>query len=42
MMTARVDARGATHDIYFPTVGLHSDVRPAEGELPQSRSHFRT
>ncbi len=41
MMTARVDARGTTHDVYFPTVGLHSDVRPAEGELPQSRSHFR-
>ena len=41
MMTARVDGRGGTHDVYFPTVGLHSDVRPAEGELPQSRSHFR-
>ena len=41
MMTVRVDARGATHDVYFPTVGLHSDVRPAEGELPASRSHFR-
>ncbi len=41
MMTARVDARGSTHDVYFPTVGLHSDVRPAEGDLPQSRSHFR-
>ena len=41
MMTVRVDSRGATHDVYFPTVGLHSDVRPAEGELPQSRSHFR-
>ena len=41
MMTVRVDARGATHDLYFPTVGLHSDVRPAEGELAQSRSHFR-
>jgi glucoamylase len=40
-MTVRVDSRGTTHDIYFPTVGLHSDVRPAEGELPQSRSHFR-
>jgi hypothetical protein len=40
-MTVRVDARGTTHDVYFPTVGLHSDVRPAEGELPQSRSHFR-
>ena len=42
MMTARIDARGATYDIYFPTVGLHSDVRPSEGDLPQSRSHFRT
>ncbi|HEY2157406.1 MAG TPA: glycosyl hydrolase, partial [Isosphaeraceae bacterium] len=41
MMTIRVDDRGSTHDIYFPTVGLHSDVRPAEGDLPQSRSHFR-
>jgi glucoamylase len=42
MMTARVDARSATYDIYFPTVGLHSDVRPAEGDQLQSRSHFRT
>jgi hypothetical protein len=41
LMTARVDARGSTYDIYFPTVGLHSDVRPAEGDLPHSRSHFR-
>ena len=41
MMTARVDGRGSTYDIYFPTVGLHSDVRPAEGDQPQSRSHFR-
>jgi GH15 family glucan-1,4-alpha-glucosidase len=41
MMTVRVDARGATYDIYYPTVGLHADVRPADGELPQSRSHFR-
>ncbi|WP_422929906.1 glycoside hydrolase family 15 protein [Singulisphaera sp. PoT] len=40
-MTARVDSRGSTYDIYFPTVGLHSDVRPAEGDRPQSRSHFR-
>ncbi|MFO0959000.1 MAG: glycosyl hydrolase [Isosphaeraceae bacterium] len=40
-MTARVDSRGGTYDIYYPTVGLHSDVRPAEGDLPQSRSHFR-
>ena len=41
MMTVRVDARGSTQDVYYPTVGLHSDVRPAEGDLPQSRSHFR-
>jgi glucoamylase len=41
MMTVRVDNRGSTYDVYFPTVGLHSDVRPAEGDLPQSRSHFR-
>ena len=41
MMTVRVDSRGSTQDVYFPTVGLHSDVRPAEGDLPQSRSHFR-
>ncbi|QDV37300.1 hypothetical protein ElP_52350 [Tautonia plasticadhaerens] len=41
-MTARVDDRGATFDLFFPTVGLHSDVRPAEGDLPNSRSHFRT
>ncbi len=41
MMTAKIDARGSTYDIYFPSVGLHSDVRPAEGDLPQSRSHFR-
>jgi hypothetical protein len=41
MMTARVDGRGSTYDVYFPTVGLHSDVRPAEGDLPQSRANFR-
>lgn len=41
MMTVRVDARGSTYDVYYPTVGLHSDVRPAEGDLPQSRSNFR-
>lgn len=41
MMTVRVDGCGSTYDVYFPTVGLHSDVRPAEGDLPQSRSHFR-
>ncbi len=41
MMTAKVDDRGSTYDVYFPTVGLHSDVRPAEGDLPESRSHFR-
>jgi hypothetical protein len=41
LMTIRVDARGSTYDIYFPTVGLHSFVRPKEGDLPQSRCHFR-
>ncbi|MFO0950412.1 MAG: glycosyl hydrolase [Isosphaeraceae bacterium] len=41
MMTARVDARGSTYDVYFPTVGLHSDVRPEAGDQPRSRSHFR-
>lgn len=32
MMTVRVDERGATYDVFFPTVGMHSDVRPAAGE----------
>ncbi len=41
MMTIRVDGRGSTYDIYFPTVGLHSFVRPREGDQPQSRCHFR-
>ena len=41
LMTVRIDGRGSTYDIYFPTVGLHSNVRPREGDLPQSRSHFR-
>jgi glucoamylase len=41
MMTVRVDSRGSTYDVYFPTVGLHSDVRPGAGDQPQSRSHFR-
>ena len=40
-MTVRVDERGSTYDIFFPTVGLHSDVRPAAGDQPQSRTHFR-
>ncbi len=40
-MTVRVDGRGSTYDIYFPTVGLHSYVRPREGDNPHSRSHFR-
>jgi hypothetical protein len=40
-MTVRIDARGSTYDIYFPTVGLHSSVRPREGDNPRSRSHFR-
>ncbi len=42
MMTVRVDARGSTDDIFFPTTGLHSDVRPASGDLSDSPSHFRT
>jgi hypothetical protein len=41
MMTVRIDARGSTYDVYYPTVGLHSDVRPAAGDMPQGRSHFR-
>jgi hypothetical protein len=40
-MTARVDGRGSTYDVYFPTVGLHSNVRPREGDQTSSRSHFR-
>lgn len=40
-MTVRVDSRGSTYDVYFPSVGLRSNVRPKEGDLPQSRSHFR-
>ena len=40
-MTVRIDSRGSTYDLYFPTVGLHSDVRPKEGDLLESRSHFR-
>lgn len=40
-MTVRVDSRGSTYDVYFPTVGLHSFVRPREGDDPQSRCHFR-
>ena len=40
-MTARVDGRGSTYDVYFPTVGLHSYVRPREGDNPRSRTHFR-
>jgi hypothetical protein len=41
LMTVRVDDRGSTYDVYFPTVGLHSFVRPREGDDPRSRSHFR-
>ncbi|MGE3822061.1 MAG: glycosyl hydrolase, partial [Isosphaeraceae bacterium] len=40
-MTVKIDGRGTTYDVYFPTVGLHSDVRPAQGDLSRSRSHFR-
>ena len=42
LMTGRVDGRGGTFDVYFPTVGLHSFVRPREGDNPRSRSHFRS
>ena len=35
-MTVRVNARGSTYDVYFPTVGLHSYVRPREGDNPQA------
>ena len=28
LMTVRVDSRGSTYDVYFPTVGLRSSVRP--------------
>jgi GH15 family glucan-1,4-alpha-glucosidase len=41
MMTVRIDSRGSTYDLYFPTTGMHSDVRPADGDWPQSRAHFR-
>ena len=41
LMTARVDGRGSTYDVYFPTVGLHSYIRPREGDNPRSRTHFR-
>jgi hypothetical protein len=41
MMTVKIDARGSTQDIFFPSVGLVADVRPAEGDLLQSRCHFR-
>lgn len=40
-MTARVDARGTTYDVFFPTVGMHAQVRPAEGDQFSSRVHFR-
>jgi glucoamylase len=39
--TARIDSRSVTHDIYFPSAALHSNVRPSEGDSPQSRTHFR-
>lgn len=41
-MTVRIDPRGSTCDVFFPTTGLHSDIRPAEGDRPESRTHFRT
>lgn len=40
-MTVLVDDRAGTYDVYFPTVGLHSDVRPVYGDEPRSRCHFR-
>ena len=40
-LTVRVDSRGSTLDVIYPTTGLHSDVRPAEGDDPRSRVHFR-
>jgi hypothetical protein len=42
LMTVLVDRRASTFDVYFPSVGLHSEVRPAHGDQPQSRVHFRT
>lgn len=39
--TARIDSRSAIYDIYYPSAALHSNVRPAEGDAPQSRTHFR-
>ncbi len=41
MMAARVDGRGSTYDVFFPSVGMVSGVRPAEGDRPHSHSHFR-
>lgn len=41
LMTVRVGARGSTYDIYFPTVGLHSSIRPKQGDLAHSHCHFR-
>lgn len=40
-MTVLVDRRASTFDMYYPSVGLHSEVRPAHGDQPQSRVHFR-
>ena len=42
MLAAKIDPRGSTYDVYFPTVGLHADVRPAEGDHPRSRANFRS
>jgi hypothetical protein len=39
--TARIDSKASTYDVYYPSVALHSNVRPAEGDTPQSRTHFR-
>lgn len=40
--TSRIDSKASTYDIYYPSVALHSNVRPAEGETPLSRTHFRS
>lgn len=40
-MTVKIDARGSTYDIFYPSVGLHSDVRPAAGDQLHSRCNFQ-
>ena len=42
MMTVRIDGRGSTYDVYFPDRRACTPTSgPKEGDLPQSRSHFR-